>query len=349
MKTGRPKIKISTPLTAELRKLLGREKSASNRDRLRVVLLASQGQHTHQELAAVVGRGSSSVFRWIKAFTAGGIEELLGRKYRGGRKGALDEMQQEALREALIQGKFRTHEQGRLWLEVEHGVKLTGKGMEYWLKKLGAVLRVPRPCHIAHNVAKAEAFKSELFEKLQALPLEHGREVLVWVEDEHRYGRHAFTRRVWTLPGHKVVVPTQQVFEWGYLYGALEVTRGHAEFAFLPQASLEATGMFYEQIARSFPHAQHVIIQDGAGFHPRQGSERLPARVHVLSLPAHSPQLNPPERLWDIVKDSICNRAYESMEALEDAMTPVLRSYWESSQKVLSLIGQGWLRIQSNA
>ena len=136
MRIGRPKIKISTPLTAELSKLFGKEKSANNRDRLRVVLLAIEGQHTHEELAQVVGRGPSSVFRWLKAFTAGGIEGLLGRKYRGGRKAALDAMQQEALRGALIEGKFRTHEQGRVWLEIEHGVKLTGKGMEYWLKKV---------------------------------------------------------------------------------------------------------------------------------------------------------------------------------------------------------------------
>jgi hypothetical protein len=51
MRIGRPKIKISTPLTAELSKLFGKEKSANNRDRLRVVLLAIEGQHIHEELA----------------------------------------------------------------------------------------------------------------------------------------------------------------------------------------------------------------------------------------------------------------------------------------------------------
>ena len=48
------------------------------------------------------------------------------------------------------------------------------------------------------------------------------------------------------------------------------------------------------------------MIGDGAGFHHREGQdgvESFAANIHVLTLPPYSPELNPIEKLWDIVKD----------------------------------------------
>jgi hypothetical protein len=42
----------------------------------------------------------------------------------------------------------------------------------------------------------------------------------------------------------------------------------------------------------------------------------LPARIHLLPFPAYSPELNPPERLWDVIKDQLCNRLYQGIAAM---------------------------------
>ena len=122
-----------------------------------------------------------------------------------------------------------------------------------------------------------------------------------------------------------------------------------AEFSYLPTVNKDATRLHLEQISASDPESIHVIIWDGAGFHQRDGEESIPANIRLIQLPAYSPELNPIEKLWDIVKDGICNRLYENLDALEEAITDRLRPYWEDVRRVTSLIGDGWILAEVNA
>lgn len=71
--------------------------------------------------------------------------------------------------------------------------------------------------------------------------------------------------------------------------------------------------------------------------------------IHLLPLPPYSPELNPVERLWDIMKDRIANRVFPTLTTLEDQLSEALRPYWEDRSKVLDLVGLGWLHSQANA
>ena len=50
------------------------------------------------------------------------------------------------------------------------------------------------------------------------------------------------------------------------------------------------------------------------------------------------------ERLWDIIKDRICNRAWEDLKEPMAAINEVLAEYWTTPPKVRALIGDGWRR-----
>ena len=97
--------------------------------------------------------------------------------------------------------------------------------------------------------------------------------------------------------------------------------------------------------------AEHLLIRDQADFYHRGADRRLPSNVHVhvLCLPAYSPELNPVEKLWDLVKDKLCNRLFESLEILEEALPEVLRSFWQRPYHVQRLIGKGWLSLKANS
>jgi len=73
----------------------------------------------------------------------------------------------------------------------------------------------------------------------------------------------------------------------------------------------------------------HVVIGDGAGFHHRNGGGELPANLKIITLPTYSPELNPVQKFLDIVKDTICNTPWPTLEALEEKITVTLRKYWE--------------------
>ena len=89
------------------------------------------------------------------------------------------------------------------------------------------------------------------------------------------------------------------------------------------------------------PAAIHVLIQDGAGFHLPENDPRLPANVRIITLPAYSPELNPVEKLWDHLKDEICNRVFASVEELREALTEWLEAFWGDGARALSLTGHG--------
>ena len=141
----------------------------------------------------------------------------------------------------------------------------------------------------------------------------------------------------------------EQRYEWEYVYGAVEVVEGRAEFQFLPSVSLELSGGFLQQLADSDVHAEHVVIWDQAGFHHTPQDTRLPPRIHLLPLPPYSPELNPVERMWDIMKDTIANRVFPTLTSLEARLTDALRPFWEDRARVLDLVGLGWLHAQANA
>jgi transposase len=195
----------------------------------------------------------------------------------------------------------------------------------------------------------AETFKSELAAKLQDLDIEKDRTVRIWVADEMRYGLQPVTRRVWSLRGTRVVVPVHPRYDWAYCYGALEVEGAGAEFFYTPTVNLECSALFLSQIGSSDPESTHVVIWDGAGFHQRDGHAEVPANVRLLKLPAYSPELNPIERLWDVVKDAICNRLFPTLSDLQQALTAALSQYWSEARRVYDLVGtKGWLIAQTN-
>ena len=71
--------------------------------------------------------------------------------------------------------------------------------------------------------------------------------------------------------------------------------------------------------------------------------------MYKRQLPAYCPELNPAEKLWDIVKDAICNKDWIDLRALEDAITERIRPYWEEAERVCRLIGSGYLLSELNA
>jgi transposase len=324
---ARAHLKLTVSLTqkAELEQRFKAADDVRHRQRLQAMLLATTGQHGYRDIAQIVGCSPSTFGLWLNKFLAGGISELLRRETPPGSSSPIGQARVQAeLVAGLKSGRWRTAGQVAAWLQEAHGIKRAAKSMYRWLGKANGALRVPQ------------------------LALPKDKPVKIWVADESRFGLHTQSRRCWALRGQRVVIPQQQRYEWEYVYGALEVLEGDAQFRFMPSVNLDFSRDFLRQIAASDPAAEHVVIQDQAGFHPRAGDAKLPERIHLLPLPPYSPELNPIEGLWDQVQDVTCNRRHESLDALEETLTAALRPFWETPAKVLSLIHH-WLHSQANA
>ena len=320
------------------------------RERLQAVQLGLQGELSLEEIATAVGRSRATIQNWFGLYRAGGVERLCydTRHDNPGRPSALSGQALAELHADLKAGRWRSVPQLQRWLAQTQGVQLALSSLYDRLGKAGARLRVPRPSHVKKNPASAREFREGLTEQLESLALPPGRPVRLWVLDEMRYGLHGFTRRVWGLPGHRPVAPTQQVYQWGFVYGAVSVGLARTQFLLTEDLDQAHSQRFYEQISRSDPAAVHVLIQDGAGFHLPDRNPRLPSNVRVLSLPAYSPELNPVEGLWDQVKDALCNQVFATLADLEAVLVGALRDFWQDARRIQRLIFD-WLHAQANA
>jgi len=346
-------LKLGSPaVAAVIDERYAQEPDGWRKRRLLAVKLAAKGTFTSAEVAELCGIARTYLFVWLKRVREGGLEALLERAKPGPKEGTRYGVAPEvmaALAERLAAHEFASAEAARRWLKKEHGVERPYTTVRSWLKKAKGVLRVPRPSHSRKNPDAAEAFKNGVAEKLEALGIKAGSRVKVWFMDEARFGLHTALRRVWTLRGLRPVITRQIKYEWEYLYGALAAVSGEAHFAHLPGVSLEWDQSYLENLAAGDPGAIHVLVRDQAGFHLREGDPRLPPQVRILDLPPYSPELNPCEQLWDIVKDETCNQVFASVGELRERMKAPLRRYWEDTKSVLRLIGRDWFLAQLNA
>jgi len=329
---------------------LSRTQDVTAQQRLLAMRLAASGQLTAAQIAEQIGISRRRFFDWVNALKAGGVEQLLQRRHGGGATAQVQGCVLAELQTGLREGRWKRAKEIQQWLAQRHRKKLGFSGVYYWLGKLGGVLKVPRKTHAHKDAAAAVEFQQTLCTKLKSLNVAGGKRVRVWVADEHRYGLIPVVRRCWTLRGLRPTAPYQTKYEWGYLYSALEVDGEHAaEFQFLPGVSLELSGWFLEQVAARDPAAEHVVIWDQAGFHPRAGSSGVPARVHLVALPPYSPELNPVEIIGDLIKDRIANTLWKSLNELEDAVCEELRPLYEHGERVQQLVSHPWLVDQLNA
>jgi DDE superfamily endonuclease len=122
-----------------------------------------------------------------------------------------------------------------------------------------------------------------------------------------------------------------------------------AEFLCLREVSLEMSGLFLAHLAASDPEAEHIVIWDQAGFHPKPEWQAVPERVHLVALPPYRPELNPVEAIGDVIKDRIGNVLWETLADLEQAIGEELRPLYENAECVRRLVSHPWLLEQANA
>ena len=146
-----------------LRDLIAAERSALQRDRLRCVLLALEGQQT-PPIAAMLGRSRRFVQAWVYAYRDGGIEAVRPRP-PGRRPPKLPPEQERAFKERMLAGPresdgvctLRGLEAQRI-LQEEFGVAYTLQGVYDLMHRLNLSCLSPRPRHRKNDPAAMAAW-----------------------------------------------------------------------------------------------------------------------------------------------------------------------------------------------
>jgi hypothetical protein len=159
--------------------------------------------------------------------------------------------------------------------------------------------------------------------------------------DEARFGLRVWFRRRWCPFGFRPSWVFQDRYEWVWWYAAVEPSTGESFSLYLPRLGGDCFQVFLEALRRAYPGEAIVVVSDRSGSHT---SEQVvwPEGIEALLLPGGSPELDPVERWFEELRGELSNTVFDTIEALEEALTRALRPYWEDRSKLARLTGYSW-------
>ena len=108
----------------------------------------------------------------------------------------------------------------------------------------------------------------------------------VFSQDESRFGLLTIHRRRLTARGVQPIGTVQHVFEWCYVYGAVEPTTGERFFLELPYLNAAMFQLFVDAFSQAFPDSLNILMLDNGGAHT-SSQLTLPENVRLLFLPPY--------------------------------------------------------------
>ncbi len=127
------------------------------------------------------------------------------------------------------------------------------------------------------------------------------------------------TRRTWAQRGQRPLIRQHLGYEWLYLYGFVRPTTGAVEWLLLPTVNIVTFNIALAHFAEAVGAGENrriILVLDGAGWH-KSKDVQWPVGVHPLFLPAYSPELQPAEKLWPLVREATANRFIDDLDDLE--------------------------------
>lgn len=171
-----------------------------------------------------------------------------------------------------------------------------------------------------------------------------GKGVELWCEDEARLGLKPVARRVWALKGTRPTSNGRHKFESLFLYGFAHPKTGRSRFSVRPKANAECMGEALADFAGwADPGGRKVlvVILDGSGGHTAKGL-KVPPNVVLHRQPSCTPELQPAEHLWPLVREALANRAFDTLPALAEVLTARCQWLTDRPEVVGGAVGFHW-------
>ena len=130
-------------------------------------------------------------------------------------------------------------------------------------------------------------------------------------------------------------------YEWFWLYAAVHPATGRVFWLILPSLDTKCVELFLKEFAAAFASEgkRVLLVWDGASAH-RTKKLKVPERITLMETPAYTPELNPSERVWPLVKEGVANKARESLDELEESVC--LRCQKISREEVAGRTNYHW-------
>ena len=157
--------------------------------------------------------------------------------------------------------------------------------------------------------------------------------------DELRLGLVGTTRRRWGVRGVKIVQPVQRKYAWTYLVLLVDGARGRLWWAW--QETMKSDHLL--GTVRGIRDHRYVhVVWDGAPAHRERRVRAL--GLPLIELPPYSPELNPPERVFEEIRRRVEGEVYATLADKQAQVEAFLQELDADPDRVRSLAGWDWVQ-----
>lgn len=167
--------------------------------------------------------------------------------------------------------------------------------------------------------------------------------VRLMFQDEARFGRMSDPRSCWAPAPHRPVVNLAMIREFRYEYAAVSPWDGCLDFLTTEKMNTENMSRFLNQVSEKYKNEFVVMVVDGASSH-RSKDLAIPENISLTRLPPYSPELNPAEQIWNILRRKyFANRVFDSLDAATTQAELGLTEMAANKLAIRSLTNWQWI------
>lgn len=171
------------------------------------------------------------------------------------------------------------------------------------------------------------------------------KKVELWAEDEARLGLQPILRRQWAGPGERPIALHRRAYRWLYAFHFVHPATGKGFWLLMPEANTGVMSVaLAEWVKEVNPRADKllVLLVDQAGWHLSKDL-RVPEGVVLYPLPPYSPELQPTECTWPILREALANRLFENWEVFYETLSERCRWMTRNPWAVAARTAWDWI------
>ena len=298
------------PISEEMKKELEvrhrHEGDGRVRDRIKAVLLKSEGWKD-KAIAQALRIHEEMVRQHLLEWTT---DKKL-KPENGGSYSKLNESQSRALEGHVEEITYTRVIDICAYVETTFGARYTVSGMTKWLRQHDFSYKQPKAVPAKADLAKQEEFIEAYLALLEGTP---ANEPIVFMDSAHPT---MATKVVcgWIKKGvDKPIAQTASRTRVNVM-GAIELATMNVVSCSPEYVNGETTASFFDLLKAAYPDAPKIhIILDQSGYHRSQRVKDSAAEkgIDLHYLPPYSPNLNPIERLWKVMNETVRNNVFFS-------------------------------------
>lgn len=335
---------ISPDLKLQFERRARQTKDKHEYARLCVILAKSEGMSI--ELIAQAHRISTdSVYRYLAEYE---VQEKTRHDPKGGSESKLSEPEARELAAHLRETTYLYAKHICNYVRAKYGVNYTVSGMTFWLKTQGFVYKEPIKVPGKLDSEKQEAFIQTYVALKDSLKDD---EELFFMDAVHpEFQSKAVCG--WIKSGEIKTLPTTSAQYRMHFIGALALEGMKVFVQEFETVDGDSMITFFKALeASSEAKTMHIICDNGRSNKNKKLEEYLKtSKIKIHYLPPYSPNLNPIERLWRVLREKkTYNKCYEKFAEFKKE---IRRFFFEEIPKMkrelTSRITDNFQRIKLN-